>query len=148
MERAATTKGWEIFTIHEQAWHRAIWRVRQTTPSVQDGHSGSGWAIWKKKSLFGKYLLKCFIYVHMSVCVYVICERGECGGQKRHWIPGAGITGSCELFDVSARNRVWVFWKSCKCSLPQSHPHSLNISTCMFIERRFLLWIDGKESRR
>lgn len=60
----------------------------------------------KKNSLFGKYLLKCFIYVHMSVCVYVICERGECGGQKRHWIPGAGITGSCELFDVSAKNRI------------------------------------------
>lgn len=25
-----------------------------------------------KKSLFGKYLLKHFIYVHMSICVYVI----------------------------------------------------------------------------
>lgn len=60
----------------------------------------------KKNSLFGKYLLQYFIYVPMNVCVYVICESGECGGQNRHWIPGAGITGSYELFDVSARNRI------------------------------------------
>lgn len=41
-----------------------------------------------------------YLFVWMHVCV---CAHGEEGG---HWIPGAGITGRCELPDAGTGNKL------------------------------------------
>lgn len=28
--------------------------------------------------------------------------------RKKHWIPGAGVTGNCEPHDIDIRNSAWV----------------------------------------
>lgn len=74
----------------------------------------------KKIVIFFVNIFRCwFVYAHTSVCFSVSPKYGLPWGPEEG--TGAGVTGVCELLCVGARRQIWLLWKSCKCSSPQSH---------------------------
>lgn len=48
-----------------------------------------------------------YMYVCECACACV-CARVPKGGSGRCWVPGATVTGSCELQDAGPRKQTWV----------------------------------------
>lgn len=87
------------------------------------------------KDVFYCYLC---VYVYYSVCMACVCGclwRSEEGVR----VPGATVTGGCELLNLCSQNRMWEFLKSSKFSQLLSHccsPRKILISKENLYQRR------------